>query len=73
MPTPGYRLTLTRAVPQGTNPEILLLDLQVEPPTGFVAQVLTPTPVEYDEEGDQRFTEVLILPEGTRIPVEAVH
>jgi len=73
MPTPGYRLTLTRAEPQGINPEILLLELQVERPDGFVAQVLTPTPVEYEEEGDQRFTHVQIQPEGTLIPVEAVH
>lgn len=73
MPTPGYRLSLTRTVPQGINPAILLLDLRVEPPTGFVTQVLTPTPVEYEEEGEQRFTEVQIQPEGTRIPVKPVH
>lgn len=73
MPTPGYRLSLTRTVPQGTNPAILLLDLHVEPPTGPVIQVLTPTPAEYEEEGDQRFTHVQIQPEGTLIPVEAVH
>jgi hypothetical protein len=73
MPTPGYRLSLTRIVPQGPNPTILLLDLHVEPPTNPVIQVLTPTPVEYEEEGDQRFDEVYIQPEGTRIPVEPVH
>jgi hypothetical protein len=73
MPTPGYRLTLTRAEPQGTNPAILLLDLHVEPPAGMVAQVLTPTPVSYDETSDQRYTRVEIRPDGTIIEVEAVH
>jgi hypothetical protein len=73
MPTPGYRLTLTRAEPQGINVEILLLNLHVEPPSAPVIQVLTPTPVEYEEEGDQRFTHVQIQPEGTLVPVEQVH
>lgn len=74
MPTPGYRLHLTRSEPQGTDPEILLLDLHVEPPSGPVIQVLTPTPVdEYTEEGSRRFTEVQIMPQGTRVPVEPVH
>lgn len=73
MPTPGYRLSLDRAEPQGFNPEILLLHLRVEPPTDPVIQVLTPTPVEYKEEGDHRYTHVQIQPEGTLIPVEAVH
>ena len=45
MPTPGYTLTLNRAVPQGINPRILLLHLKIEPPTGMVIQVITPTPV----------------------------
>lgn len=74
MPTPGYRLYLTRAEPQGTNPAILLLDLHVEPPDGPVIQVLTPIPVdEYTEVGPQRFTEVRIMPQGTIVPVEPVH
>lgn len=30
MPTPGYTLTLTRAEPQGTDPDILLLELRVD-------------------------------------------
>ena len=73
MPTPGYRVTLTRAEPQGINPAILLLELTSEPPSGMVAQVLTPTPVSYDEESEQRYTQVSIQPDGTSIEVEAVH
>lgn len=73
MPTPGYRLTLTRAEPQGFNPAVLLLEMEVEPPADPVIQVLTPTPVEYEEEGDQRYTDVQIQPQGTVIPVQAVH
>lgn len=73
MPTPGYRLTLTRAVPQGINPDILLLDLHTEPPSGIVRQVLSPTTVSYQETTDTRYTSVHILPNGISIEVEEVH
>jgi hypothetical protein len=64
MPTPGYTLTLRRAEPQGINPNILLLNLTVEPPTGMVAQVLTPTEVVYEETTDQQIDQVSILVDG---------
>ncbi|HYW09009.1 MAG TPA: hypothetical protein VE913_18765 [Longimicrobium sp.] len=73
MPTPGYRLSLTRAEPRGINPAVVILDLAIEPPSGMVTQVLTPTPVSYDETSDQRYTQVVIHPDGTTIDVEAVH
>jgi hypothetical protein len=70
MPTPGYRLWLTRADPQGINPNILILKLQVESPTGIVPQVLTPTPVAYEEKTDQHFTSVTIDPGGVSVEVK---
>jgi hypothetical protein len=73
LPTPGYKLTLSRTEPQGINPRILILNLCTEPPTGIVAQVPTPTPVAYQETTDQRFDSVTILPEGISVPVQEVH
>ena len=72
MPTPGYKLTLTRAVPQGINPRILILNLESEPPSGIVIQVLTPTPVSYEEQSEQEYDSVTIEPDGIHVPVEKV-
>jgi hypothetical protein len=73
MPTPGYKLTLTRAEPQGINPNILLLNLEVETPGGIVPQVLTPTPVAYEEVTDHHYLQVTILPDGATVDVQEVH
>jgi hypothetical protein len=70
MPTPGYTLTLTRAEPQGINPEILVLDLHVEPPSGMVTQVLTPAVAEYYEETGHFYRQVEIRPDGVLVDVE---
>lgn len=72
MPTPGYTLTLTRAEPQGINPRILILNLERKPPSGIVTQVLTPTPVSYEEQSEQEYDSVTIEPDGINIPVEKV-
>ncbi len=72
MPTPGYRLSLERAVPQGINPAILILELVTTPPPGIVPQVVTPAHVEYREESDQEFTQVDIRSVAV-IDVEHVH
>ena len=73
MPTPGYKLSLSRAVPQGFNPQILLLRLETHAPTDIVPQVITPTEVEYREETDFDYTHVTILPAGATVEVENVH
>ena len=73
MPTPGYKLSLEKAVPQGFNPQILLLKLEIEAPTGKVPQVVTPTEVEYLLETDGEYTHVTILPSGATVEVEKVH
>ena len=55
-PTPGYKLTLTRHEPQGANPNILLLDLAVQPPHGIEPDHVVETPAE--------FMETFVLPNG---------
>lgn len=49
VPTGGYSAKLTRAVPQGINPAILLLDVQVTKPTGNVIQVISRIDVRFEE------------------------
>jgi hypothetical protein len=73
MPTPGYKITLKRKVPPGINPTILLLEKVVTPPTGNVLQVITPTPVSYDEVTQEKFKQITILPDNTTIDVQDVH
>ena len=73
MPTPGYQLTLKRAVPQGFNPQILMLELETQKPTGNQLQVITPTEVSFEEETDFDYSHVTILPVGTTIEVQKVH
>jgi len=48
-PTPGYKVTLTPAVPQGINPTELILDLALTPPGRLVPAVLTWTEARYDD------------------------
>ena len=73
MPTPGYKLFLTKASPQGFNPAVLILELETQPPSDNVAQVVTRTPVLYEEVTDQRYTQVTILPLNVTIDVQEVH
>jgi hypothetical protein len=72
-PTPGFKVTLKRAVPQGINPTILILEKTVTRPTGIEPQHVTTITVEYEETTDQHIAEVLIMPDDTRIPVQEVH
>ncbi len=73
MPTPGYKLSLHQANPQGINPQILLLQLDTEAPTDVVPQVITPTPVRYELETDFDYTHITILPAITTIEVQKVY
>lgn len=72
-PTPGYKVGLKRAVPQGVNPAALLLNKVVTPPTGNVPQIETTITAEYYEVTQQHYTEVEISPDGVKIKVEEVH
>src|SRR5260370_39906059 len=48
-PTPGYRVTLTKKVPQRIIPAILLLEKTVTPPSGPQPDVVTTISVKYEE------------------------
>ena len=48
-PTHGYKLTLSRVDVPGSDPANLLLILTVVAPTGIEPQVVTPTPVAYEQ------------------------
>ncbi|MDP9793588.1 hypothetical protein J2S43_002100 [Catenuloplanes nepalensis] len=72
MPTPGYKVTLTKTAPQGINPRDLLLDLTITPPSGPVIQVVTEVEVVYRERTESGYDTVTILPGGPSIKVEEV-
>ena len=73
MPTPGYRVVLKRKVPQGINPAILLLEKEVIRPQGPHPQVITPTPVSYEEVTQEKFKNITIVPDNTTFDVQDVH
>ncbi len=71
-PTPGYKVTLKKKVPQGINPSILLLEKIVIPPSGPQPDVVTTISVTpYVEITDQRYKQVEIS-DGTKIDVKDV-
>ncbi|GAB7039544.1 MULTISPECIES: hypothetical protein [Catenuloplanes] len=72
MPTPGYKVALTKTDPQGINPRDLLLDLTVTPPSGPVIQVVTEVEVVYRERTDAGYDTVTIQPDGPTVKVEEV-
>ena len=70
-PTTGWAVRLERAVPQGANPKILILNKIVTPPTGIVLPVITSVPVRYEELPPVEYEKVDIQP-GPTIPVHIV-
>jgi hypothetical protein len=70
-PTTGWSVYLKRAIPQGINPNILILDKIVKPPTGIVIDVITTVHVRYEEVASVDFKEVEIRP-GPTIPVHII-
>lgn len=71
-PTPGYKIKLVPAVPQGINPRILILKKVVTPPTGIRPQVITKVDVRYRKKTTIIYTDVTILPDGKTIKVQIV-
>lgn len=61
-----------KAVPQGTNPALLLLRKVVTPPSGIVIQVLSPVEVHFTMKTRPRYTHVTILPDGVTVKVQIV-
>jgi hypothetical protein len=71
-PTPGYKVTLKEAVPQGINPHILLLRKTVTPPKGVVIQIPQTVDVTFTKKTKTEYTRVTILPEVLTIKVKQV-
>jgi len=71
-PTPGYKVTLKEAVPQGINPRILLLRKTVTPPKGIVIQIPQTVEVTFTRKTKTEYTHVTILPEVVTIKVKQV-
>jgi hypothetical protein len=72
-PTPGYKVTLKKKVPQGINRSILLLEKIVTPPSPPQPDVVTTISVKppYEEVTDYRYKQVEIS-DGTKIDVKDV-
>lgn len=73
VPTPGWKLELTKAEPQGINPDILLLNLKRTPPDGIEPQHLVTMSVRYEETTSVKYTQVTIHPDDVTVPVENVY
>ncbi len=70
-PTLGFRVSLHRAVPQGVNPQILILRLEIVTATGEAGQAITDYSVTYSEQG-ARYSQVTIEQCDITIPVRSV-
>ena len=71
-PTHGYKVTLKKAIPQGINPKILLLQKIVTPPGGPVIQTPETVQVKYSLKTKTKYTNVTILPDGVTVKVQIV-
>ena len=71
-PKPGFRLKLTPAVPQGINPQILLLNLSIMLPVEPLPGGPTDVEVSYVEQTAYPYTDVQINPLGEDVKVENV-
>lgn len=68
-PTAGYEVELRRHRPQSCNPDLLLLEKVVTPPSGPAAEVITEVEVIYAERTPS-VRRVTILPEGDIVDVQ---
>jgi len=69
-PTPGYKVTLKKKHPQGTNPMVLLLEKTVVAPTGIEPDHVATMPVYFEEHTMVDYQEVEILPDEIKIKVK---
>jgi hypothetical protein len=62
VPTSGWHVWLTPRAPQGINPNILILDVSAQKPSGIVLQVITTIPLRYEEAPPHNeYTQVTIV------------
>ena len=69
-PQPGYSVELKPAIPPGKNPAIYLLKKIVRKPLDPAADAITTVEVRYEEQTDNEYDEVQILPDLVTIKVE---
>lgn len=69
-PTTGFKVDLVKAIPQGINPHILILDLKITAPSGTVGQVVTPHEVRFEEANGSRYSGVTIRGGGPEFLVD---
>ena len=74
VPTTGWTVTLTEAVPQGINPKILILEVKKVKPYGVSGDMVSHIPVRFDKPHSPDYTEVTVRDDGGdfTIPVEIV-
>jgi hypothetical protein len=76
VPTTGYKAKLVEAEPQGINPAILLLRLELTKAPGRAGDVVTTLDVRYSRLHAKQYKEVQIEEEGhpsKTVPVKEVH
>jgi hypothetical protein len=62
VPTSGWHAWLTKRSPRGINPNILILDVNAQKPSGVVLEVVTTIPLRYEETPPQHeYTQVTIV------------
>lgn len=68
-PTTGWTGQLVKAVPQGINPAILILDAQLAPPRGLAGKILSDVDVRFEDAGGTAFSQVTIRGAGPDLTV----
>ena len=71
-PTGGFTASLAKAVPQGTNPMILILELSTTPPSGIANQMVTDYKATFHENPSPSYEKVEIRPCDVIIAVKTV-
>jgi hypothetical protein len=71
VPTTGWKVGMSRQVPQGINPKDLLLWVHADPPQGPAGQIVLKLPLRYEELATPgQFTQVTVLYENESVTVE---
>jgi hypothetical protein len=72
-PTRGYDAELRTHEPKRRDSE-LLLDLVVREPSGSVPEVITEIPLAFEEQTDEDYRTVSVLPDGPHsFPIQILH
>ncbi len=71
VPTSGWTGSLVRAVPQGINPNILILDARLQKPSGIVSQVISQVDLRFEESPPaNQYTQVTVRLDGDQVTVK---